>query len=478
MKIGITHRLFLAILTSTLLAVVCMFLIMQWSFDRGFLSYINRLEQKRIPIVAKRLEESYAIHGNWDFLRRDPSLWQRIVADSMPEDIGGRPGHPPEFPGEKPPGVDDAPPDRLSPPPPPHFGIPFVLLDAGKRPLFGPAEISAHTDLTPIHHKNLVVGYLGLLKRKKPSDELQQRFLKEQKLSLFLVAGMVVLVAAGLSLPLASRLVRPIKALAAATRRLAAGEYTSRVPETSDDELGRLARDFNALALVLEKNEQARRQWVGDISHELRTPLAVLRGEVEALQDGIRQPTPDSIRSLHGEVMRLNRLVDDLYQLSMSDLGALTYRKEDLDLAELVTDALAFFRPEFLQKRISLTEDIPMPGTAMVFGDRERLRQLFTNLLDNALKYTDEGGKLAIRLTSGKEQAVVDIQDSAPGVPPSKLEHLFERLYRLETSRTRVAGGAGLGLAICRNIVEAHAGTVDAQPSPLGGVWIRVTLPL
>jgi two-component system sensor histidine kinase BaeS len=323
-----------------------------------------------------------------------------------------------------------------------------------------------------------VVGYLGLLTRKNLSDIRRYQFVKEQKLALSLGAAVLVLLTAGLSLPMANRLIRPIRALATATRQLAAGQYATRVPITSADELGQLARDFNALALALEKNEQARRQWVADISHELRTPLTVLRGEVEALQDGIRQPTPDSIRSLHGEVMRLNRLVDDLYQLSMSDLGALTYRKEDLDLAELVTDALAFFRPEFAQKRISLTEDIPIPGTTVIFGDHERLRQLFTNLLDNALKYTDEGGKLVIRLTSGKEGAVVDIQDSAPGVPPSKLEHLFERLYRVETSRNRAAGGAGLGLAICRNIVEAHAGTIDAQPSPLGGVWIRVTLPL
>ena len=112
MKIGITYRLFLAILTATVLAVICMFLIMQWSIDRGFLRYVNSLEQKRFALLVSRLEESYAIHGNWDYLRRDPSLWQRIVADSMPEYIGGRPGHPPEFPGEQPPGVDEAPPDR------------------------------------------------------------------------------------------------------------------------------------------------------------------------------------------------------------------------------------------------------------------------------------------------------------------------------------------------------------------------------
>jgi two-component system sensor histidine kinase BaeS len=250
------------------------------------------------------------------------------------------------------------------------------------------------------------------------------------------------------------------------------------VPETSDDELGRLARDFNTLALTLEKNEKARRQWVADISHELRTPLAVLRGEVEALQDGVRIPSPDTIRSLHGEVMRLNRLVDDLYQLSMTDLGALTYRKEDLNPAEPITDALAIYRAEFDRKGISIEEDIPRLESATVFGDQERLCQLFKNILDNSLKYTDEGGMLAVRLDCRDGKAVVDIEDSAPGVSEKDFERLFERLYRVEASRNRAAGGAGLGLAICRNIVEAHSGTIDARPSKLGGVWIRVTLPL
>jgi two-component system sensor histidine kinase BaeS len=285
-------------------------------------------------------------------------------------------------------------------------------------------------------------------------------------------------VAAGLSLPLANRLVRPIRALARATDRLAAGEFGTRVPVTSTDELGHLARDFNALALTLEQNEQARRQWVADISHELRTPLSILRGETEALQDGVREPSPDAIRSLHGEIMRLSRLVDDLYQLSLADLGALTYRKTELDLAELLTAALAPYRAEFAARRIALTADIPREPAAVLFGDPERLHQLFANIFDNTLKYTDPGGEFVVRLACRDREAVVDFQDSAPGVPEDGLTRLFDRLYRAEASRSRESGGAGLGLAICRSIVEAHAGTIEARPSPLGGVWIRVELPL
>jgi two-component system sensor histidine kinase BaeS len=289
------------------------------------------------------------------------------------------------------------------------------------------------------------------------------------------VAAILVLLAAGFALILAKRLIRPIRALAGATHDLASGRYHTRVPGTSSDELGQLARDFNSLALTLEKNEQARRQWVADISHELRTPLAVLRGEIEAIQDGIRRPTEASIRSLHGEVMRLSRLVDDLYQLSLSDLGVLTCRKEELDLAELLTDVLDSYREGLAAKEIGLSAE--MEPRCILSGDRERLHQLFSNLMDNSLKYTDSGGSLAVRMECREGRAVIDFLDSTPGVSEGELEKLFDRLYRVESSRNRKTGGAGLGLTICRNIAEAHAGTITARPSPSGGLWIRVVLP-
>jgi two-component system sensor histidine kinase BaeS len=248
------------------------------------------------------------------------------------------------------------------------------------------------------------------------------------------------------------------------------------VPVSSSDELGRLAGDFNAMALTLEMNEKARRQWLADISHELRTPLAVLQGEIEALLDGIRTVTPETIRSLHAETLRLNRLVNDLYQLSLSDLGTLSYHKEDLDPAVVLRDSVDSFRSEFDRKSIRLEADIPDRTDATVFADPERLSQLFANLLDNSLKYTDAGGMLVVRLRGGSNGVTVEFEDSAPGVPGEALGRLFDRLYRVEGSRARESGGAGLGLAICKNIVEAHAGTITAQASPRGGILIRIVL--
>lgn len=478
MKIGITYRLFLAILAAAGMAVISLVLIMQWNLSRGFLRFINSVEKTGVARLSTKLEDSYGKELNWDFLLRDPALWRRMVMASLPEE-----GHPP------PEGLPDGPPpehaegDKVQPPklyPPPmalHFDQRVFLLDAKRNVLIGHTAIPADSDATPLRYKGNIVGYLGLLPSTRISDAHQQRFMKEQKLAFALVAGVIVLLAAGLSLLMARRLLQPLRQLADATHRLAAGEFSARVQIASNDELGQLSADFNALALTLENNELARRQWVADISHELRTPLAILRGEIEALQDGVRLPTPDSIHSLHNETLRLGRLVDDLYQLSMSDVGALTYRKKELDLAVLTAEAMEAYLTEFTAKEIELTSDLTAPGIAGIFGDAERLHQLVDNLLDNALKYTDAGGILRVSMQCRDNKVILDFQDSAPAVPEPEIEKLFERLYRVESSRNRAMGGAGLGLAICRNIVHAHDGSIVAQQSPLGGLWIRIELP-
>jgi len=302
--------------------------------------------------------------------------------------------------------------------------------------------------------------------------------LHEQKVTFLLVGGIIIVFAGILSYLLARRLVRPLEDLAEGTRRLASGDYERRVEVKGGDEIGNLSKDFNLLALTLEKNEEARRQWIADISHELRTPLGILRGETEALLDGVRQPDHAALQSLNTETLRLGRLVDDLYQLSMSDLGALSYRKKILNLAGLIEELAESYRNEFDQHGLSLTLTYEGSQGIQAFGDQERLHQLFTNLFENSLKYTDSGGGLEITLAIEGRNLSINFQDTAPTVPVAELEKLFDRLYRFESSRNRQTGGAGLGLSICKNIIEAHEGSISAAVSPLGGLWIKVSLPL
>ncbi len=491
MKIRIQYKLFLAMLSVACGVVICMSLVIRWSFHRGFLDYVNRADLERLDSLAGALEEEYAREGSWKFLRDDPRRWRRFLRASRPDRFREPlpPGAPEEddtaetpFPPRRRTGRGDSPAmDRRGPvrPEPGHlFARRVVLLDAGKQGIIAPPDLPENLPLKPLLQGSETVGYLGVLPLKQLGEPRQLRFVREQRQGLVLIALATVVLAALLSILLARRMVRRIRNLESATRRLASGQYDTRVPVESSDELGRLARDFNALALALEKNEQARRQWIADISHELRTPLSILGGEIEAIQDGIRAATPEAVGSLRAEVNRLSRLVNDLYDLSLSDLGALTYRKTDTDLAEVLGRALDLFRPEYADKGISLESDL-LPGTAFpLFADSERLHQLFSNLLENSLKYTDIGGKLKVFIERHVGRATAHFQDSGPGVPERDLDRLFDRLYRVDGSRNRETGGAGLGLSICRSIVLAHEGTIAAFPSPLGGLWVKVDLPL
>lgn len=479
MKLRIKHRLFLSFFAATVLVVASMFVITKFSFDRSLLRYVNTIEQEHLTRLEELLKSTYEQHGNWDFLRDNPRAWMNLVATSRHEKM------PPMAPDEIDQWINDNP-SKLLPPPPPKGPPPIhqmfewriSLLDTDRKPVITPREHEIKASYRPVVIRNKTVGYLGLIPPKIIIDTHQQRFANEQRRSMMIISLIVAGAAALLSFPLSRRMVQRITTLAAATHRLTKGRYDIRVNAVAGDELGQLARDFNSLAQTLENNEQLRRRWVADISHELRTPLAVLRGEIEAVQDGVRKLSPQTLDTLHGEVMRLERLVGDLYELSMSDIGAMQYRKTDIDLLEVLEQCLEAHHTQFADREVTLSLQPDRSQTLPVLGDPERLSQLFSNLLKNTLRYTNPGGQLQISVVTGDAGVQLNFQDSAPGVPTEALPKLFDRLYRVESSRSREHGGAGLGLALCKNIVEAHDGTIEARPSPLGGLWIAITLPL
>jgi len=453
-KLTIKYKLFLTILAAVLCVIVGMLLLMQWSFNRGFLRYVNNLETQHIAQLAANLETAYAQQGDWRFLEHDRRQWVEMLLSALPEE---------------------------GPAPPPHIvrriERRLFLLDRDHQLLIGDPRRAQSAEISELHLGDQVIGYLGFKPRERLVEDRHLEFLRSQRRAFLLIALVMGAAAALLAFPLAHHLVRRIRILTGATHALAAGDFATRIEITSQDELGQLASDFNRLATALEKNEQDRRQWVADISHELRTPLAVLRGEIEALQDGVRSISPEALRSLHGEVHRLTRLVDDLYQLSLADVGALKCAAEPVALGELVTECLASFAPQLAESRIEVTLHDRSHGRE-VEGDTTRLHQLFDNLLTNSLRYTDPGGQLEIRVEIEDTQLAVHLLDSAPGVTEGQLEKLFERLYRVEDSRNRISGGAGLGLAIARSIAKAHHGSLTAQPSPLGGIWMTASFPL
>ncbi|NIG76436.1 two-component system sensor histidine kinase BaeS [Klebsiella sp. Ap-873] len=450
---GITGKLFLAIFSTCLLVLAIMHWGVRLSFERGFIDYIKRGNTQRIELLSDALGEQYALHGNWRFLRHNDRFVFQILR-SFERDGDEAHGMPPQG-----------------------WRTKFWVVDQNYQVLVGPREKLPPDGMRKaINVNGQDVGWVIASPIERLTRNTDINFDRQQRRTSWIIVALSSLLAAAATFLLARGLLAPVKRLVDGTHKLAAGDFSTRVAVGSQDELGRLAQDFNQLASTLEKNHKMRRAYMADISHELRTPLAVLRGELEAIQDGVRQFTPESVTSLQMEVATLTKLVDDLHQLSMSDEGALAYQKKSLDIITLLEVVAGAFRSRFESRGLIIR--LALPESATIFGDGDRLMQLFNNLLENSLRYTDSGGQLVISGKIVNQQFVMSFDDSEPGVSDEQLGQLFDRFYRAEGSRNRASGGSGLGLSICQNIVTAHGGTLTASHSRFGGVSITVELPL
>jgi len=449
------QRLFLAFAVLTSVVLGGFVLWQQYAFHHDFQRYLDDTALAQLSDQAPELAAAYAAHGDWAFLREDPGQLGRWLSP--------RRAWPPDFPGHH--GMG-----------PPHAWAPprVSLTDASGAQVAGDPHVGPGGQAVPVLWQGRRVGTLWLAPGPGPTDEVDRAFAAAQRRTALRAGAVALLLALLLAWGVARMLLAPLAALAAGTRALAAGDFGRRVPSDRRDELGRLARDFNQLAATLEQHRDARRQWGVDIAHELRTPLGVLRGEIQALQDGVRTPDRTALDSLEAECMRLTTLVEDLYQLALADAGALEYRFETFDFAVRVRDAVARRQPAFADAGLRLTADVC--ATLSVRGDPRRLDQLLDNLLVNAMRYTDAPGRVRVTLARRGMRTYLWVDDSAPGVPSEALPHLFDRLYRVDASRSRAQGGAGLGLAIVAAIAAAHGGSVEAGMSPLGGLRVEVCL--
>ncbi|HEX2197817.1 MAG TPA: ATP-binding protein [Burkholderiales bacterium] len=432
-------KLFLAIAGGTATLSLIAYLVFSWSFDRGFVDYVNRADEARLQPFIETLAQGHAREGGWKWVAEDRRRWFELIRETV--------GLPPVT-------IDP----RL------------MLFDADGTQLVGRPENFARAVMKPIEWQAQPVGYLGYVPRPEALESIERLYLRRQHYA-FAAIGLGMLAAALLlGAGLSGWLSRRIRNLAGATESLIQGNYDVRLRPEGHDELARLARDFNTLAETLAAARQARRKWIADIAHELRTPLSIVRGEIEALQDGVRPLDREAVNSLAGEAARLARLIDDLHTLSLSDLGALSYHKEPVDLAEIVHDVVEAQRGALQEKGLAIRLDLQR---LVVSGDADRLAQVFSNLLQNSLRYTDAPGEVRI----GSSGNLLVWEDSAPGVPQEDLPRLTEHLFRVEGSRSRASGGSGLGLAIAHAIVQAHGGTLTTGASTLGGLRIELRFP-
>jgi signal transduction histidine kinase len=359
-------------------------------------------------------------------------------------------------------------------------------------------------------------------------DPIQAGFIGTVNRSLLLAAGAAGLAALLLTVALSRRILGPVTALTAAARKMEKGDLSQRVTVRSQDEIGELAQAFNAMADGLARIEVLRRHMVNDVAHELRTPLTNIRGYLEALRDGVAQPDAPLIDSLHEEALLLNRLVDDLQDLALAEAGQLRLARHPIALGPLIEGAVGALRPALADKRLAVAVDLPA-DLPYVDVDAARVGQVLRNLLNNAITHTPPGGSIAVsasidhrpplRHSSGqattdhqseprtenleltrqsptltrssahpltrspsvvgrRSSVVVRVRDSGPGIAPAHLPHIFERFYRADPARARATGGAGLGLTIVKQLVEAHGGQVLATSAPGQGATFSFTLPI
>lgn len=461
MFISIRTKLFALIVLANALMVVLLLGFNAFSFNRSFSSYIEQREARRMNVLIENLASVYEDRGHWKWLKNDPVALANIVRNSLNNN-------------------DLRSSDKGNKMPRASYFEQLRVTDAENKMVFGRALNDRKVIWLPINNDDgELIGQLGVELSSRLDAQVDDIFLNRLKLQLYLVGVAAFIIAAGLAIPFSGWLVKPIQRITLAMRKMSEGDFTASVDEGRKDELGRLAEDFNHMATVLQKTQSDRQQWVSDIAHELRTPVAVLQGDIEAAQDGIRKVDDQWLTNMFSHAERLNRLVGDLHQLSQSDAGTLSYRFDAIDLAELTSEVMAQFRTSLTQQHISLS--LQADQEAWVDGDNARLAQLITNLAQNTLRYTDgseeQQGSLHVEVTSASSGIELVWEDSSPGVEMEHIPKLFDRLYRVEDSRNRETGGSGLGLAIAKNIVEAHQGEITATQSRLGGLRITVTLP-
>ncbi|NPV09961.1 MAG: HAMP domain-containing protein [Anaerolineae bacterium] len=305
----------------------------------------------------------------------------------------------------------------------------------------------------------------------------ESSFLTSVNRSLLVSVAVTGSAAVLLALGLSRRILRPVEALTQAARAVGEGDLSRRVAVTSDDEIGELARAFNSMAESLARLEQARRNLVTDVAHELRTPLSNLRAYLEGMCDGVIEPSPEAIVSIHEEALLLSKLVDDLQELSLAEAGAMKLYRRPLALPETVSKALAAFREQAATKGISLATDLP-PNLPLVNADPDRVGQVLRNLLSNAVAHTPGGGHVSLIARVSGTEVQVTVQDDGVGIPEEHLPHIFDRFYRADDSRTRTTGGSGLGLAIVQQLVQAHGGRVWVESTEGEGSLFHFTLPV
>ncbi len=477
------YKFFIAFLITSFLIVALLVGIMQIFISRNFADFVNQTELARLDGLVTYFAQEYDEPNGWTMFVNDHRAFKRALDQNLPDDIKRRSpkGKPPRFNKNMRPKRGPGRENDFRPPPPPdplNAGKRICLFDKEQNYVVGPRRPEDTFTFRAITKDNETIGYLGLKIPERLNHPLEAGFLKVQKKAFIIMGACILILAALIAYLLSRHLLAPVQELMRGTKAMASFDFDTVIDVKSRDELGSLAASFNKMITTLARYEKMRKDWVSDISHELRTPLSILKGKVEALQDGIRQMTPDTLDSLHKDIKRLEKLVEDLHLLSLADSQNLHIRKTKVNPFEVLISTLDAFQMRLEKQSIAVQADFRYTEGLKIFADNDHLDRLFSNLIENTLRYTDSPGVLKISQKADHKYLTLIFEDSAPGLADDGLGLIFNRLYRAEKSRNRASGGSGLGLSICKQIVENHGGTIISDHSDIGGLKLTIRFPL
>lgn len=449
---SITLKLILSFIAISVLSTVLVVAFTRWRSREEFRTFL--IDQNQ-PGMVGAFASYYQQHGSWDGIaaaRVMPPISQQPPPAGAPQIQRG----------------------------------PFTLVDsftnrvvfAGEGYQVGSSvPPSAVTDGVPIHSGNKTVGVLLINRPVYRIGAPGSAFLDRINLQILWGGLVAIALALLLAIFLSRTLTRPIRELTLATQVVATGGAAHQVPVRSRDELGQLANAFNLMSKDLSRSLELRRQMTADIAHELRTPISIILGHAEAVHDGVLPASTETFEIVREEAERLEHLVEDLRTLSMADAGELKLNLEPYAVEELLHSTEKVYAHQARQKDITITTQAEA-GLPEIELDVKRLKEVMANILDNALRYTPQGGRIDLSAALIDSQIEMRVKDSGPGLAPEELDKVFERFYRAETSRSRDEGGSGLGFAIARSIVERHGGRIWAESEPGQGLAVIIRLPV
>ncbi|MCP3940368.1 MAG: HAMP domain-containing protein [Desulfobacteraceae bacterium] len=475
------YKFFISFIIMSFLILFLAIGVTQINIRNNFIRFVNNTEFDKLTQMVSLLKKSYQQKNGWDDFQDNNTAWKNLLFQSRPDNLGPiHPIAPDHFQeNKKIPPLNSLSSNLPRPMDPFTLHNRLCLFDADKQYIAGSDyRPQDKFNYLPINLSGKTIGWLGLTNQPKTIKPLELEFLKRQTQSFYTISAGIFILAILISYVMSRHLLSPIRELVRGTKAMGNLDFDTRIKIYSKDELGDLAEDFNLMAQTLKQYETLRKNWISDISHELRTPVAVIRSKIEALQDGIRVMTPALLNSLHNDILGLGKLVNDLHLISLSDSENLSFNRKTIDILKLIDQCLDTFFIRLEQQQIKIQTDWKKKDRFEIKGDAQLLSRVFNNLVENSLRYTDSPGTLKISHGIRANRLFFYIEDSSPGVPDNCLEHIFDRLYRVEQSRNRAMGGSGLGLSIAKQVIDRHRGEIEASRSPLGGLKIKLELPL